>query len=146
MTSLDCLCCWVAIKIKFRNYFHFRSRSRLRAAETKGFPLVSAGPSSHRPFCPRSCPSSFRSLPVMDLRFLLLGKRALTERRPLRTSNPNFALGKFCFVSKMSKTQNHKNWHNQNYKNRHIANKEACLRCTDFVCVCTVGVRCFSMF
>ena len=149
MTSLDYLCCWVAITNKFRNCFRFRFRSRLRAAETKGFPLVSADSSYPRPY-PRPCPSPFRPLPAVVLKFLVLGTRALTERRPFEISNPNLAafvaLGKLCFVSKMSKTQNHQKIGiatiiTQN--NKHVANKEACFGLTDFVDVCTVGVRCF---
>ena len=42
----------------------------------------------------------------------------------------------------MFKIQNHKNRHSNNYKNGHILNKETCLKCTDFVDVYTVGVRC----
>ena len=145
MACFHHLCCWVAFKIKNGNCFHFCFRSRFRfripAAETKGFPLVSAVSSYSRPF-PRPDPHSY-SLPVVDFEFLVLGKRALTERRPFELSNPNFVLGRFCFVSTMSKTQNHKDSHSKHYKNGHISNKNNCLRCTDFVGVCTVGVRCF---
>ena len=111
-------------------YFVFRFRF-VWATETKALPLVSVGPSSFRRL-PR--PNSLRSLPAVEYEFLV-GKRALTERRPLEFSVPNFILGKFCVISKMRKIQNQKNMHSQNHKNKHSLNKNICLLGTDFVCV-----------
>ena len=109
----------------FRFLFYFRF---VWATETKALPLVSVGPSSARRL-PR--PNSLRSLRALDHEFLV-GKRALTERRPLGISSPIFTREKFWFVSKMSKTQNQKNMYS--------LNKNICVRCTDFVYVRTVRV------
>ena len=142
MTSLYHLCCWVAIKIKFRNCFHFCFRSCLRAAETKGFPLVSADLSCPRPR-PRPCPCPHPfpcPSPSMFVSFPFGPKRPPISH-PL--SMVRFVLEKFCFTSGVVETQNYKNVHSENHKNWHNLSKEICFGFDDIVDVSTVGNRCF---